>query len=90
MPWEIEVNMDVDKQDVGRVTATWTDPDRPSPDGGATFTHSDRVKATTEGAADFIDDAIAARDEWQAKWDDENGKSGYVLNEINSADPQVT
>lgn len=85
MSWDVTVSLDNDKANVGRATATWTDPNT---DYG-TFTHSARVEVSVAGRDAFIADAIAARDAWQTRRQDEIDKAQNVLTNINSTDPKV-
>lgn len=83
MSWEITVQFDLDQEDVGSVAATWTDPVL------GVFTYSKRVKANAAGANAFIAEVIAARDIWQVKQQANITGATWVLNKINTVDPQV-
>jgi len=83
MSWEITVQFDLDQEDVGSVAATWTDPVL------GVFTYSKRVKANAVGANAFIAEAIEARDIWQVKQQANITGATWVLNKINTVDPQV-
>jgi len=85
MSWEITVNIDRDKTDVGRVSATWTDPDT---DLGV-FSFSKRISISVADADIFIVEAIAARDAWQVWQTSNNTKAAWALNRLNTADPKV-
>lgn len=83
--WEIKVTIDKDKEDVGSVSATWTDPDT---DLGV-FSFSQRIKADVEGADAFIAELITARDAWQVWQASNNSKEVWALDRLNTADPKA-
>ena len=85
MSWKITVQFDPDQNDVGSVSATWTDPNPALP----AFTHSKRVKGTLAGVNAFVAEAVAARDAWQTKQQANITGAAFVLNKINAADPKV-
>jgi len=85
MAWEITVNIDKDKTDVGNVSATWTDPDIVL----GVFSFSRRIKANVTGADVFITQVIAARDAWQIWQTENNIKAVWALGRLNTADPKV-
>ena len=83
MTWEIQIKYDADQDDVGGISATWTDATY------GEFTHSNRIKANQAGANIFIAEAIAARNIWQTKQADAATDVGWVLSQINIDDPQI-
>ena len=85
MTWQISVQFDADQADVGTVTGTWTDP---LPALGI-FTFSMRVKANAAGLTAFKTAAIAARNIWQVKQQENINKAAIVLAALNAADPKA-
>ena len=85
MSWKISIQFDQDQDDVGSITAIWTDP---LPELGV-FTFSLRVKANIAGLNEFKTAAIAARNKWQTKRQAAISKEPIVLAALNAADPQV-
>lgn len=80
--WTITVKYDEDSDQVGSVSATWTE-------GEATFAHSARIRATVAGVDAFVADAVAKRNQWQSKEADNISGAAFVLDKINTADEQV-
>jgi len=85
MTWEISLNLDLDQEDIGTVSATWTD----SNIALGVFTYSKRLKVNTAGGNAFIAEAILARDAWQVKQQTNINGATWALNKINAADPKV-
>ena len=83
MSWEMNVVID-EEGDLASVSATWTDPTL------GVFTYSRRSRVSVESADAFIAEAIAKRGAWQIYQTENNTKSAWVLNRINTADPEVT
>ena len=83
MTWTIQIKYDADQDDVGRISATWTDQTY------GDFTVSDRIKSNQAGATAFINQAIDARDAWQVKQAAAAIGVTWVLGQINTADPKV-
>lgn len=83
MTWTIKIRYDADQDDVGSISATWTEQE------DVDFTYSDRIKSNQAGANAFIAEAIAARDVWQDKQLENVNKAAWVLGQINTVDPQV-
>ncbi|MCK5611827.1 hypothetical protein KAR91_58700 [Candidatus Pacearchaeota archaeon] len=83
MTWEIQIRYDADQDDVGSISATWTDQEY------GDFTFSDRIKSNQTGANAFIAEAIAARDVWQVKQAASAVGVVWVLGQINTTDPKV-
>ena len=77
--WTIKVKYDADSNDVGTVTASWTE-------GEELFTYPARCKANVDA---FIANAITARNTWQTKEAANESGAAFVLNKINAADPQA-
>ena len=82
MAWEINVVMD-ENQDMANVSAIWTDPVL------GVFTYSRRSRVSVARADAFIAEAITARDAWQVYQENNNTKSAWALNRLNTADPKA-
>ena len=85
MSWQITVILDLDQADVGTCSAVWTDPIVAL----GVFSYSVRVKANVASVDAFIAEAIARRNAWQLKQQDNINKAAYVLGKINAADPKA-
>lgn len=83
MSWEIDVTLAKESNQVGAISATWTDLSL------GLFTYSRKCRATQLAADLFIAEAIAARDEWQIYQAGNTTKSAWVLGRLNTADPEV-
>lgn len=83
MTWAIQIKYDADQDDVGSISATWTDQIY------GDFTYPCRIKASQSEVTIFITDAIAARDTWQGKQLASVNKAAIVLDQINALDPKV-
>ena len=83
MSWEVVVTLADENNTVGSVSATWTDETL------GVFTYSRTARATQESADAFIARAIAKRDAWQTKQINNNIKSAWALDRLNTADPKV-
>ena len=84
MTWEINVRLPKESNQVGSISATWTDETL------GVFPYSRPCRATQDAADAFIAEVIAARDEWKADHAANSAKSAWVLGRINTADPEVT
>ena len=85
MSWKITVQFDPNQNDVGSVSATWTDPNEAL----GVFSYSKRIKGTLAGVNAFVAEAVAARDIWQTKQQANIAGAAFVLNKINTADPKA-
>ena len=83
--WEIQVNLDADSNDVGTVTATWTE----TLPAVGTFVYSSRAKKDAGGANAFVAVAIAARDFWQSKKAANEAGAAALKTKINNDDPKA-
>ena len=81
--WNIKLKLDNDSNDVGSVTATWTEPT------GEVFSHSARLKNSTANINAFGVDVVKARDAWQAKEAANISGAAFLLNKLNLYDPKV-
>jgi hypothetical protein len=84
--WTISVQLDADSNDVGTITATWTEKTGTPP---AVFTYSARARKDSGGVNTFVAAAIAARNFWQAKNAANFTGAAALLTKINAADPQA-
>jgi len=80
--WQISVQLDSDSNDVGTISAKWTEV-------AGTFTYSLRVRKDADGVNTFVAAAIAARNVWQAKNIANVQAATVLLNKFNNIDPQV-
>ena len=85
MSWQISIQLDQDQDDVGSIIGVWTDPDTNFGD----FTFSQRIKADKEGVITFMNEAIAARDQWQKKSQIANDLVSSILISVNMTDSKV-
>jgi hypothetical protein len=83
MAWELTVRLPKKENEIGSVSATWTDPTL------GVFMYSRTSRVGVAQADAFIAEAIAARDAWQTYQMDNNTKSAWVLDRLNTADPKV-
>ena len=82
--WTIKLKLDADSNDVGSITATWTEP------GGEVFTFSqNRIKNSTAEINAFGVAAVAERDAWQAKEALNLSGAAFLLDKLNTYDPKV-
>jgi len=84
--WTISVQLDADSNDVGTITATWTEG---AGEAAKTFVYSARAKKDAGGVNAFIAAVIAARNFWQAKSAANLTGAAALLIKINAADPQA-
>ena len=80
--WAIKLKLDADSNDVGSVSATWTE-------GGEVFSYSTRIKNSTAQINAFGVAVVEARNAWQAKEVDNISKADILLDKLNTYDPQV-
>ena len=85
MSWQVTVKLPNDANTVGHVSAVWTDPDATL----GVFSYSRTARATQKSANAFIVEAIAARDAWRVSQAANDVKSVWVLDRLNTADPEV-
>ncbi len=83
MSWEINVTLAKEINQVGSILATWTDPSL------GVFPYSRNCRANLASADAFISEAIMARDAWQTYQAENNTKAVWVLDRLNTADPEV-
>jgi hypothetical protein len=84
--WDIKVILDAGDNNVGTISATWTE-------GTDTFTQSERITLDDSSKAAFIQNAITQRDAWKQKLADakvaadlETTIAATILSSINTAD----
>lgn len=80
--WEIQVTLDNDSNDVGTITATWTET-------AGVFIYSSRAKKDAGGANAFVAAAIAARDFWQSKRSANDAAATALKTKIMTTDPKA-
>ena len=85
MSWEVTVKLSDESNSIGSVHAVWTDPD----ENLGVFSYGRTARATQVSADAFIAEVIIARDAWQVKQAENNVKSAWALNRLNTADPEV-
>jgi len=81
--WTINLKLDNDSNDVGSVTATWTEPT------GEVFSFPRRLKNDTANINAFGVEVVAARDAWQVKEAANISGAAFLLNKLNLYDPKV-
>jgi len=82
MAWEVKVVIDK-TGDLANVSATWTDETL------GEFTYSRRSRVGVAQADVFFAEAVAARDAWQIYQENNNTKSAWATNRLNTNDPKV-
>ena len=80
--WEIKIILDADRTDCGTITGTWVK-------GEDIFVFSRRSLIDEKDKANFMTQAIKARDAWQARNVNEKEAGLAITNKINADDPQV-
>ena len=83
MSWEVTITLPEEEGDIGRIAATWTDSTL------GVFSYSRRARVSVSAADAFIAEAIAARDAWQVSQANNNTKSAWALDRLNTADPRA-
>ena len=86
MPWTTTVSLDAWSNDVGTISATWTEKEGTPP---AVFTYSSRAKRDAAGLNAFVAVAITARDAWQAKTAANIAAAAALAAKFNAVDPQA-
>jgi hypothetical protein len=81
--WTITISNDEGRTDCGTITATWTEED------GTVFTFSMRSLTDGKGDAEFMEQAVSARDEWLSKRVNESAIASTLSGKLNTTDAKA-
>jgi len=93
MAWTIKIHFDEDQADVGSINAIWTDAELTGDEvldaALKQFIHHRRIKTSSEGIDDFINEAIEAKNKWLSKQSDGATTATIIETAINAKDSKV-